>query len=132
MGMRSVNRVVITGALARDPELRRTPKGNPVTTLRLVFTTRRKVDGNWEGAVNFIDVEVWGAQAESVVKHLGKGRQLAVDGRLEWRENSERRPPNQESHRMVADSVEFLPGARDRRHSGPGPRSVAGANAGRD
>jgi primosomal replication protein N len=82
----SINRIVLTGGLARDPELREAPSGTPVATLRLAFTTLRRVDGGWHERPNYIDVEVWGRQAENAAAHLSKGRQIAIDGRLEWTE----------------------------------------------
>jgi single-strand DNA-binding protein len=110
--MRSLNRVVLTGGLTRDPELRHTPAGTPVTTLRVGYTTQRKVAGAWQERSNYVDVEVWGTQAESTVRHLSKGRQVAVDGRLEWREYETRDGARRQVHTIVADGVEFLADGR--------------------
>jgi single-strand DNA-binding protein len=106
--MRNLNRVVLTGGLTHDPELRHTPSGTPVTTLRLGYTTQRRVGGEWQDRSNYVDVELWGAQAESAVRYLNKGRQVAVDGRLEWREYETRAGGRRQVHSIVADSVEFL------------------------
>lgn len=116
--MRNLNRVVLTGGLTRDPELRHTPSGAPVTTLRLGYTTQRRVDGEWRERSNYVDVEVWGAQAESAVRFLSKGRQVAVDGRLEWREYESRDGERRQVHSVVADSVEFLADGRSREVDG--------------
>lgn len=105
--MRNLNRVVLTGGLTRDPELRHTPSGTAVTTLRLGYTTQRRVGGEWQERSNYVDVELWGAQAESAVRHLSKGRQVAVDGRLEWREYETRAGERRQVHSIVADGVEW-------------------------
>ena len=63
----NINRVVLTGNLTADPELRPTPSGTPVARLRLAVNTRRRngSTGTWEEKPNYFDVTVWGAQAES-------------------------------------------------------------------
>ena len=88
MAATNVNRVVITGNLTRDPELRSTPSGTAVCGLRVAVNTRRKNNstGEWEDKPNYFDVTVWGAQGENCAKYLSKGRGVAIDGRLEWRE----------------------------------------------
>ena len=110
--MRNINRVVLTGGVAQDPELRRTRAGAAVATLRIAFTTQQKLDGAWQERSNYIDVELFGAQAESAAQHLKRGRQVAVDGRLEWREYEGKDRVRRQVHRIVADSVQYLPDAR--------------------
>jgi single-strand DNA-binding protein len=102
----------LTGGLTRDPELRRTRAGTAVTTLRLGFTTQRRVNGAWQERSNYVDVELWGARAETAVRQLKKGRQVAVDGRLEWREYETRSGERRQIHSIVADTVEFLAAGR--------------------
>lgn len=131
--MRNINRVVLTGGVAADPELRRTPSGGPVMTLRIAFTTQRKVEGDWQQKSNYVDVELWGAQAENAAKHLSRGRQVAVDGRLEWVEYDTRDGIKRQLHKIVADSVQYLPGLRHREPSpeaGEGPAAAAPSEAG--
>jgi single-strand DNA-binding protein len=123
--VRNLNRVVLTGGLTRDPELRQTPGGTSVATVRLGFTTLRKVGGAWQERSNYVDIEVWGAQAESVSGHLSKGRQIAVDGRLEWREFLTRDGERRQTHTVVADAVEFL---ADGRRTNPGVTAEVGAS----
>jgi single-strand DNA-binding protein len=110
--MRNVNRIVLTGGLTRDPELRQTPAGTSVTTLRLGYTTQRRVEGEWRDRSNYVDVELWGARAETAVRHLSKGRQVAIDGRLEWREYETRAGERRQVHSIVADNIEFLADGR--------------------
>ena len=83
----NINRVVLVGNLTRDPELRHTPGGTPVCSLRIAVNSRRKDEsGNWTDKPNYFSVSVFGNQAESCAQYLSKGRPVAVDGRLDWRE----------------------------------------------
>ena len=81
-------------------------------TLRVASTTQQRLDGGWRERSNYIDVELFGAQAESAAQHLVRGRQIAVDGRLEWREYEGGDGVKRQVHRIVADSLQFLPDAR--------------------
>src|SRR4051812_50229950 len=87
MAATNINRVVLTGNLTRDPELRSLPSGMSVCSLRVACNTRRKnnATGDWEDKPNYFDVTVWGAQGENCARFLSKGRPIAIDGRLEWR-----------------------------------------------
>ena len=121
MAATNINRVVITGNLTRDPELRSTNSGTSVCGLRIACNTRRKdASGNWVDKPNYFDVTVWGAQGENASKYLSKGRPVAVDGRLEWREFTDRDGNNRQAVEIVADSVQFLgsPGGGDNENGG--------------
>ena len=113
MAATNINRVVMTGNLTRDPELRSTNSGTPVCGLRIACNTRRKDgSGNWVDKPNFFDVTVWGAQGENCSQYLSKGRPVAIDGRLEWREFTDKDGNNRQAVEIVADSVQFL-GSRE-------------------
>ena len=113
MAATNINRVVMTGNLTRDPELRNIPSGTAVCNLRLACNTRRKDEsGNWVDKPNYFDVTVWGAQGENCAQYLSKGRPVAVDGRLEWREWQDKDGNKRQSIDIIADSVQFL-GSRD-------------------
>jgi single-strand DNA-binding protein len=130
--MRNINRIVLTGGLTRDPDLRHTGSGTAVATLRIGYTTQRKQGGEWQERSNYIDVEIWGARAESAHRHLDKGRQVAIDGRLEWREYETGAGDRRQTHTIVADSVEYLPNG-DRTRPADEPVDVpAYAPAGND
>ena len=108
MAATNINRVVLTGNLTRDPELRATPSGTTVASLRLACTTRRKTSaGDWIDRPNYFDVTVWGAQGENCARFLAKGRPVAIDGRLEWREWDSEHGKRQ-AVQIVADAVQFL------------------------
>ena len=132
MAATNINRVVLTGNLTRDPELRSLPSGMSVCSLRIASNTRRKgASGEWEDKPNFFDVTVWGAQGENCARFLSKGRPVALDGRLEWREWQDQQGNNRQSVEIVADSVQFL-GGRDEGQGGGGggftPRSDVPVN----
>ena len=113
MAATNINRVVMTGNLTRDPELRNTPSGTSVCSLRLACNTRRRdASGEWVDKPNFFDITVWGAQGENCATYLQKGRPVAVDGRLEWREWQDKDGNKRQSVDIIADSVQFL-GSRD-------------------
>jgi single-strand DNA-binding protein len=110
----NINRVVLTGNLTRDPELRSLNSGNAVCSLRIASNTRRKdnTTGEWVDKPNYFDVTVWGAQGENCARFLTKGRPVAIDGRLEWREWTDQSGNKRQSVEIVADAVQFL-GGRD-------------------
>jgi len=117
----NINRVVLTGNLTRDPELRSLPSGMSVCSLRVACNTRRKgADGQWADKPNYFDVTVWGAQGENAARYLSKGRPVAIDGRLEWREwEAKDGSGTRQSVDIIADSVQFL-GGRDDEGGGSG------------
>jgi single-strand DNA-binding protein len=124
----NINRVVITGNLTRDPELRSLPSGNSVCSLRVACNGRRRNPStqDWEDQPNYFDVTVWGAQGENCHRFLSKGRPIAVDGRLQWREWTDKEGNKRQSVDIVADSVQFL-GGRDDAGNGNGFSSGARA-----
>ncbi|MEA2331053.1 MAG: single-strand DNA-binding protein [Thermoleophilaceae bacterium] len=114
MAATNINRVIITGNLTRDPELRSLPSGTSVCNLRVACNTRRKDNssGEWVDKPNYFDVTVWGSQGENCSQYLAKGRPVAVDGRLEWREWQDKEGNKRQSVDIIADSVQFL-GSRE-------------------
>ena len=110
----NINRVIVTGNLTRDPELRNLPSGTSVCTLRVACNGRRKDQstGEWVDKPNYFDVKVWGQQGENCAQYLSKGRPVAVDGRLEWREWQDNSGNKRQSIDIIADSVQFL-GSRE-------------------
>jgi single-strand DNA-binding protein len=111
----NINVVVITGNLTHDPELRSLPSGNSVCKLRIANNTRRKDNstGEWVDKPNYFDVTVWGAQGENCARFLTKGRPVAIDGRLEWREWESQEGQKRQSVEIIANSVQFLGGRDD-------------------
>jgi single-strand DNA-binding protein len=126
----NINRVVLVGNLTKDPELRHTPSGTAVCSLRLAVNTRRKdgATGEWTEKPNYFDITVWGNQGESCAQYLSKGRPVAVDGRLEWREWDAQDGTKRQAVEIIADSVQFL-GSRGDAEGGPNQFVPAGAAA---
>src|SRR3954466_2078133 len=105
----NINRVVLVGNLTKDPELRSTPSGTSICKLRLAVNTRRKdQSGQWTDKPNYFDVTVWGQQGENCARYLSKGRPIALDGRLEWREWETAEGHKRQEIDIIADSVQFL------------------------
>ncbi len=134
--MANINRVVLVGNLTRDPELRNTPSGMAVCSLRIAVNTRRKdnATGQWTEKPNYFDVTVWGAQGESGAQYLATGRPVAIDGRLEWREWDAQDGTKRQAVEIIADSVQFLGGRGDGGEGGGGGNQFvpAGASQGSD
>ncbi|MBK8293821.1 MAG: single-stranded DNA-binding protein [Solirubrobacterales bacterium] len=110
----NINRVTITGNLTADPDLRRIPSGTAVCELRVAVNGRQKdQSGQWVDKPNYFNVTVWGAQGENCENYLSKGRPVAVDGRLDWREwDAKDGSGKRQAVSIVADTVQFL-GSRD-------------------
>jgi single-strand DNA-binding protein len=128
----NINRVIITGNLTRDPELSTLPaSGTAVCSLRVACNGRRKNNdtNQWEDQPNYFDVTVWGAQGESCSRFLSKGRPVAVDGRLRWREWTTTEGQKRQAVDIIAESVQFL-GGRDDAGNGNGFSSSARATEG--
>jgi single-strand DNA-binding protein len=125
----NINRVVLVGNLTRDPELRHTPGGTPVCSLRVAVNDRKRDEsGNWVDAPNYFSISVFGNQAENCAQYLSKGRPVGVDGKLRWREWQAQDGTKREAVEVVADSVQFLGGRGEGELGGGGNQFVpAGA-----
>ena len=117
----SINSVVIVGNLTRDPELRATPSGTSVCSLRVAVNDRVKdpTTGEWGDKPNYVDVDVFGGQGERCAQDLAKGRQVGVAGRLRWREWETQDGQKRQAVSILADNVQFI-----------GPREGGGAGGG--
>src|SRR3569623_2168184 len=125
MAATNINRVTITGNLTRDPELRSLQSGTSVCKLRVAVNSRRKdANGEWVDKPNYFDVTVWGAQGENCATYLTKGRPVAIDGRLDWREWEGQHGEKRQSVEIIAARVQFL-GSRDGGGEGGGGQRFA-------
>ena len=105
----NINRVVLTGNLTRDPELRESAGGSAVCALRVASNARRRnAEGEWADKPNYFDVTVFGAQAETVAAYLTKGRGVAIDGRLDWSEWEDKDGNRRQSVAIIAQALQFL------------------------
>lgn len=106
----SINRVIISGNLTRDPELRATSSGTSVLRLGVAVNDRRKnpQTGEWEDYPNFVDVAVFGARGEALSRFLSKGTKVAVEGKLRWRQWETPQGDKRSAIEIIADEIEFL------------------------
>ena len=115
-----INRVVLVGRMTRDPELRRTPQGDAVTSFTLAvnrnFTSR---DGQQQA--DFINCVVWRKPAENVERYCSKGSLVGVEGRIQTRSYDNSQGQKVYVVEVICDSVQFLEtrAARERAQSQP-------------
>ena len=115
MAASNINVVVITGNLTKDPELRSTGGGTSVCELRVAVNSRRKdgQTGEWVDKPNYFNVVVFGPQGDNCANYLSKGRPVAIEGRLDWREwEAKDGSGKRQAVQIIANSVQFL-GSRD-------------------
>lgn len=110
----NINRVIITGNLTADPDLSTLQSGTSVCELRVAVNGRRKdqQSGEWVDKPNYFTVKIWGAQGENAAKYLSKGRPVAIDGRLDWRQWEDQQGNKRQTIDIIADNVQFL-GSRE-------------------
>lgn len=101
-----LNRIVLIGRLVRDPELRYTSNGTPVSNFTLAVE-RNYTNKQGERDVDFIKIVTWRKLAETCAQHLGKGRLVAVEGRLQIRK-SEKENRTYINPEVIAENVKFL------------------------
>ena len=108
--MADFNRVIMIGNLTRDPEYKQLPSGQALCRLGLASNRqfKNRQTGNMIQEVCFIDVDVWGAQAESCHQYLQKGRQVLVEGRIKFDSWEDQEGQRRSKHAIVADRVVFL------------------------
>jgi single-strand DNA-binding protein len=124
-----LNVIVLIGRLTKDPELRYTSSGKAVATLRLAVD-RGTTNPQGEKETDFIDVVVWERQAETVANYLQKGRQVAVQGRLQIRSYETQEGQRREKAEVVATTVRFLDRGQDAGMSGGGAGGGFGMGGG--
>ncbi len=111
--MSAINRVVLTGRLTRDPELRTTTTGKQVVSFSIAVDKRFKPQGSDERTADFFRITAWEQKAEFIANYAHKGRLVAVDGRLQQRKYTNKDGVEVESIEIVADEVAILDRPRD-------------------
>jgi len=116
----SLNRVILVGNITRDPELRHIPSGLAVTEVGLAVSDRRKTNtGEWVEETSFIDVTIWGRQAEVVCEYKTKGSPLLVEGRLKqetWEQEGQKRS----KLKVICEKMVLLPSGSGKGGRAPG------------
>ncbi|MDQ2985742.1 MAG: single-stranded DNA-binding protein [Armatimonadota bacterium] len=123
--MSSINRIVVTGRLTRDPELRTTTTGKQVAALGIAVDKRFKPQDANEPTADFFNVTAWGQTAEFISNYGGKGRLVAVDGRLQSRKYTNKDGVEVTAVEIVAENISLL----DRPKDGGGEPAAAAAPA---
>jgi single-strand DNA-binding protein len=124
--MQSINAVAITGNLTRDPELREAGS-TKICGMRIAFNTRVKRGDDWQDKANYADVTVFGGQGENCHRYLSKGRGVAISGRLDWSEWTDKDNNKRQSLQIIADNVQFISDGKD--HDSGGEREAAPATS---
>jgi len=119
------NKVVLIGNLTRNPELRYTPSGTPVANFGLAINRRFRQAEEQKEEVCYIDIVVFGKQAENCGQYLNKGDGAIIDGRLQQRRWETDDGQRRSKHEVVAQSVTFLP-----KEQGHGPEGEVPADPG--
>jgi single-strand DNA-binding protein len=112
---RGLNKVMIIGHLGRDPEMRYTPSGRPVTTFSMaVSRTWNTVDGERHSETEWFNIVAWGNLAEICKQYLYKGQQVYIEGRLQTRHWEDKEGQKRTSVEVVANEMMMLGERRDK------------------
>ena len=105
----SINRVIISGNLTRDPELRSTQSGMDVLSFSVAVNDRRRnpQTNEWEDHPNFVDCTMFGNRARSLSQYLSKGTKVSIEGKLRW-EQWERDGQKRSTLKVIVDELEFM------------------------
>jgi len=130
---RGLNKVMIIGHLGRDPEMRYTPSGRPVTTFT-VATSRswNTVDGERHTETEWFNVVAWGNLAEICKQYLTKGQQVYIEGRLQTRRWDDKEGNKHSSVEIVANEMMMLGDRRDSNHQPNEQETPEDSSAGED
>ena len=130
--MASFSKVMIIGNLGRDPEMRYTPNGRPVTEFSVAVnqSTKNQQTGEWVEATDWFRVTVWGDRAERTAEQLRKGNRVFVEGRFRTREYEARDGQRRVSLEITADSVVSLDRNEPAEGAAFGGPSAAGSGSG--
>jgi single-strand DNA-binding protein len=124
--MASFNRVILVGNITRDIDLKYLQSGTAVTELGLAVNDRRKnQQGEWIDETTFVDITLWGRQAEIASEYLGKGSPVLIEGRLKldtWETDGQKRS----KLRVVGEKMQMLSG---RSGGGGGPQGGGGGSS---
>ena len=113
--MANVNKVILIGNLTRDPEVRHTPKGTAVTDIGLAVNRQYASDqGDKREETTFVDITLWGRQAELAGEYLSKGRQVYIEGRLQMDSWEDKNSGQKRSKlKVVGETMQFIGGRND-------------------
>jgi len=135
--MASLNKVMLIGNLTRDPEVRYTPKGTAVCDMAIAVNRRflNETTGERQEEVTYLDIVLWGKQAELAGQYLAKGRSVFIEGRLQMDSWEDKATGQKRSKiKIVAEQMQFLsgPGGAGAQGGGGGGGGYAGGGGGED
>ena len=119
--MVSFNKVIMAGNLTKDPEIRYIPSGTPVTNFSIAVNHRYRQGDELKDDVTYIDIVVFGKQAENCSQYLNKGDGVLVEGRLQQRRWEGEDGQKKSKYEVVAQNIRFMP---------KGSRASGGATSG--
>lgn len=123
---RGLNKVLLIGNLGRDPEMKYTPQGTPITTFSVAVSRRRQTpDGEWKDETEWFRIVAWQKLAEQCNEYLRKGSKVYIEGRLQTREWQDQSGQNRQMVEVVANEMVVL----DSRQGAPGDAPYGGRGA---
>jgi single-strand DNA-binding protein len=123
--MTSFNKVILLGNLTRDPEVRYTPNGSAVASFAIAVNRKYKQGDETKEEVSYIDIVVWGKQAESCGQYINKGDSVLIEGRLQQRRWETEDGQKRNKVEVVAERVNFMPKRSKPGQSGASPEPQA-------
>ena len=125
----SINRVIISGNLTRDPELRSTAGGMSILGFGVAVNDRRRnaQTGEWEDYPNYIDCTMFGARAESLSRILTKGLKVSIEGKLRWSQ-WEKDGQKRSKIEVIVDELEFMSSRNNNNNNGGGYSDSGSSN----
>ena len=132
--MSDINKVIVTGRVTRDSELRQTPNGTAVTDVSVASNRIWSKNGDRQEEATFVDVTLWGKQAESLSQYLTKGRHVMIEGRLKLNSWETDEGVKRNKLTVVAENVNLTPngGSKNGSQQTVSAGSAVGAGAGVD
>lgn len=107
----SINKVIVTGNLTRDAELRSTPSGTQLLNVGIAVNDRRRnrQTDQWEDYANFFDCTMWGERAQKIAQYLTKGTKVAIEGRLHYSSWEDKNTGQRRSKvDITIDNIDFM------------------------
>ncbi len=128
--MANLNKVMLIGNLTRDIELKYTPKGSAIAELGLAINRKYKTDsGEFKEETTFVDVTLWGRQAEVAKEYLSKGKPVYIEGRLQLDTWDDKQTGQKRSKLRVTGEAMQLLGSRGEGGGGGGGGSYSGGSS---
>lgn len=103
----SINKVVISGNITRDAEIKVTNANTPVLSFTVAVNDRRNVNGEWQDYANYVGCTLFGKRATAIEQYMVKGAKVAIEGKLRWSQ-WERDGEKRSKLEVIVDEIEFM------------------------